>query len=197
MNHPAGTVYLVRHGETEWSRTRRHTSTTDLGLTEHGVTQARALSEVLAGLEPELVLTSPRSRALETCRLAGFAATVTIDERLAEWDYGDAEGRTTADIRIDNPGWSVWTHPLPGGESLDHVGARIDGLVADLRVVDGPVLLFGHAHLLRILAARWCGLSPGAGRHLVLDPASVSVLGYERETSAILRWNHTPNWSIR
>ncbi len=163
-------------------------------LTEHGVTQARALSQVLAGLEPEVVLTSPRSRASETCRLAGFAASVTIDERLAEWDYGDAEGRTTADIRIDNPGWSVWTHPLPGGESLDHVGARIDGLVADLRAVDEPVLLFGHAHLLRILAARWCGLPPGAGRHLVLDPASVSVLGYERDTSAILRWNHTPNW---
>ena len=196
MNDPTGTMYLVRHGETEWSRTRRHTSTTDVALTEHGVAQARVLEDTLAGLDPQLVLTSPRSRASETCRLAGFAAAAAIDERLAEWDYGEAEGRTTAEIRVDDPGWSVWTHPLPGGESLDQVAARADDVIRDLRSMSGSAILFGHAHLWRILAARWCGLSAGAGQHLVLDPGSISVLGYEREAPAIVKWNHPPSSPI-
>jgi broad specificity phosphatase PhoE len=186
------TIVIVRHGETEWSRTRRHTSRTDVPLTDRGRDQAAALASRLAGLSPSRVLSSPRIRALETCRLAGFGDVVEIDERLVEWDYGDAEGRTTAEIRVEHPDWTVWTHDTGGGESLDAVAARVDALIADLDRADRrdhTTLLFAHAHVLRILGARWCNLPALAGRLLQMEPASVSVLGYEYETRGIQSWN--------
>ena len=183
------TVYLVRHGATSWSQTRRHTGRTDLPLTDEGRAEAAELRARLAGLDPIEVRSSPLTRARETAELAGFGAVVHIDERLVEWDYGTAEGRTTADIRQSIPGWSVWTHHIDGGEQLEDVAARADAVIADVDELGGPVLIFAHAHLMRILAARWCGLAPEAGAHFVLDPASTSVLGYERETRCVLRWN--------
>jgi probable phosphoglycerate mutase len=190
------TVYVVRHGETAWSRSRQHTGTTDLPLTEEGRREVETLRPLLAGVRPDTVLSSPLSRARETAALCGYGHRMQIDRRLAEWDYGTAEGRTTAEIRCEVPGWSVWTHPIEGGEQLDDVGERVDGLIADVvrRGTDdggGTVMLFAHAHLLRILAARWCGLPPGAGAHFVLDSAAFGVLGHERDTRCVVRWNVT------
>jgi probable phosphoglycerate mutase len=185
-------IVLVRHGATEWSTSRRHTGRTDIPLTEEGRAQAAALRPVLAELHPDRVLTSPLSRARDTCELAGFGDRAEPDDRLLEWDYGDAEGRTTAEIRDEiDPEWSVWTHPIAGAEPLASVAARVDALIADLRAPgdDAVTLVFAHAHLLRIVGARWCGLDATAGQHLVLDPASTSVLGWERETPVIERWN--------
>ena len=181
-------IHLVRHGETAWSLTRQHTGTTDIDLTPAGERQAEALAPHLARLGAATVVTSPLLRARRTCELAGFAAPTT-DPRLVEWNYGEAEGRTTAEIRESLPGWSVWTDPLPGAESVDEVGTRCDLVIDELREVDEPVLVFAHAHLLRVFAARWCGLPAINGRHLVLDPASLSTLGFERETPTIERWN--------
>jgi probable phosphoglycerate mutase len=189
-------VYLVRHGATEWSTLRRHTGRTDIPLTEEGCDQARALAPLLADLRPDRVLTSPLSRAERTCALAGFGGRAEVDDRLVEWDYGAAEGRTTAEIREEQPDWSVWTHPIDGAEPLDHVAARADAVIAELRDADRVALLFAHAHLLRILAARWCRWAPVAGQNLVLDPASVSVLGFERETPVIERWNLVPGREV-
>ena len=183
------TIHLVRHGATPWSRTRQHTGRTDVPLTDEGRAQAAGLRTLLAGLDPIQVRSSPLRRALETAELAGFGDVVRLDDRLVEWDYGTAEGRTTADLRTSVPGWSVWTHPIDGGEQLEDVAARADAVIADVDELGGPVLVFAHAHLLRILAARWCGWPPAGGAHLVLDPASVSVLGYERETRCLVRWN--------
>jgi probable phosphoglycerate mutase len=182
-------VHLVRHGETEWSRSRRHTGRTDIPLTARGRVQAGLLAGALADLHPDRVLTSPLGRARETCELAGFGSVAEVDERLAEWDYGFAEGQTTEELRVDQPGWSVWTHPIEGGESLAEVGARATALCDDLTDPGATYLVFAHAHLLRILGARWCGLAAAAGRHLVLDPASLSTLSYEREARVIERWN--------
>ncbi|MCB0994008.1 MAG: histidine phosphatase family protein [Acidimicrobiales bacterium] len=191
-------LVLVRHGETEWSRSRRHTGRTDLALTASGRDQAVGLRPLLADLDPRRVLSSPLRRALQTASLAGFGDHLVVDDRLAEWDYGEAEGLTTAELRERIPGWSVWTHDLDDGEALGDVAARVDSLLADLLAdalpdrADGPgtsTILFAHAHLLRILAARWCGLAAAAGAHFVVDPASVSVLGFERETRCVLRWN--------
>jgi probable phosphoglycerate mutase len=181
-------VWLVRHGETEWSRDHRHTSVTDLELTEDGVAVAAELKARLAGEAFDQVLTSPRLRARRTAELAGFA-DVETDEDLVEWDYGDYEGVTTAQIRETVPGWSVWTHPTPGGETAGQVTTRLDRVVGRLREDDGRVLLFGHGHALRALTARWLGLSVSEGRLFRLDTATVSVLGYERDTPVILRWN--------
>jgi len=141
------------------------------------------------------VLSSPLSRARQTCELAGFGPRAELDDRLLEWDYGEAEGRTTAEIRETDPGWSVWTHPIAGAEPLSSVAARVDSLLAELRPFggEGTVLAFAHAHLLRILAARWCGRDAAAGQNLVLAPASVSVLGFEREAPCIERWNVVPS----
>ncbi len=174
-------LYLIRHGETEWSRTRRHTGRSDLDLTDQGRRQAAALAPRLAHLHDARVVTSPLRRAHETCRLAGLGEGAIVDDRVQEWDYGAAEGRTTADIRTEVPGWSVWTHPCDGGESLDEVGERIDSFLADIDTEGGDVAVFAHAHLLRILAARWLGFDAVEGRRLMLEPASVSVLGHERE----------------
>ena len=181
-------LWLVRHGPTEWSEAGRHTSTTDLPLLPAGEEAASALAPRLAEVVFAQVLSSPRQRARRTAALAGFAS-VDVDEDLVEWGYGDYEGRTTASIRETVPGWSVWTHPTPGGETAASVTARMDRVVARARAVDGPTLVFGHAHALRALAARWLDLDVAEGRHLRLDTATVSRLGWERESPVILRWN--------
>ena len=184
----ADEVWLVRHGETEWSRDHRHTSRTDLPLTEAGTEAALELRERLAGVEFARVLSSPMQRARRTAELAGFPAPEVVDD-LREWDYGDYEGVTTDEIREQCPGWTVWTHPVPGGETGDDVAARLDDVVTEIRRGEGRVLVFGHGHASRALAARWLGLPVSEGRLLRLDTATVSMLGYERDTPVILRWN--------
>ena len=180
-------LWLVRHGETEWSRDGRHTSTTDLPLTAEGEDVARSLAPRLT--EPfDLVLTSPRLRARRTAELAGHAEAEP-DGDLAEWAYGDYEGVTTDEIRATVPGWTVWSHPSPGGETVDQVSARLDRVVERCRTAAGPVLVFGHGHALRVLTARWLDLPGVDGRHFRLDTATVSVLGFERENPVVLRWN--------
>ncbi len=179
-------VVLVRHGETEWSRAGRHTGRTDVPLTEQGRRDAEALGAVLRERRFALVLTSPLQRAAETCRLAGLGDVAVVRDELREWDYGEYEGLKTVDIRRERPGWSVWADDIPGGESLTEVGERADRVVAELRSSDGDVAVFAHGHLLRILAARWLGLEPAAGRLFALDVGTISVLGYERE-NAVLR----------
>lgn len=181
-------VWLARHGETEWSRDHQHTSTTDLPLTEPGEEAARALGSTLGDQDFSLVLTSPLQRARRTAELAGFG-DAEVDDDLIEWRYGEYEGITTAEIREHVPGWTVWTHPTPGGETAAQVGERLDRVVARLRSVEGRALVFGHGHALRALTARWLEQEVGDGRHYRLDTATVSVLGYERETPVLLRWN--------
>ncbi|HET7355504.1 MAG TPA: histidine phosphatase family protein [Nocardioidaceae bacterium] len=181
-------LWLVRHGETEWSREGRHTSVTDLPLTESGVAVAKTLAERLDGLEFGLVLTSPRQRARRTAELAGFPGA-RVEPALAEWDYGDYEGLTSDQIRETVPGWTVWTHPCPSGETAEQVAARLDRVVAEVRGYGGRALVFGHGHALRALAARWVGQPASDGRLFRLDTATVSTLGYERETPVVLRWN--------
>ena len=185
-----GEVWLVRHGETEWSRDGRHTSVTDLPLTAHGEETARRTGERLAGEEFDLVLTSPRLRARRTAELVG-QGDAEVDEDLVEWAYGDYEGITNAEVRKTVPGWTIWSHPAPGGETAGEVSTRLDRVVA--RVHDqaetGRVLLIGHGHALRALTARWLGLPVTDGRLLRLDTATVSVLGYERDSPVVLRWN--------
>jgi len=188
-------LLLVRHGETEWSTSHRHTGRTDLCLTPAGERRARALAPVLAGVEgmdTASIATSPLLRARETCRVAGLGDRAVEWPELLEWDYGTAEGRTTASIREEIPGWSVWSHEIVSGETLAAVGARADAAIARVDALDGLVVVFAHAHLLRILGARWCGWPPGGGQHLTLDPATTSLLGYEREARVILRWNALP-----
>lgn len=185
----ADEVWLVRHGETEWSRAGRHTSVTDLPLTSEGERVAHTVGDRLAGTDFDLVLTSPRLRARRTTELIGHGDDAEVDEDLVEWAYGDYEGITTLEIRETVPGWSVWTHPVPGGETPAHVTERLDRVVARAREVGGRVLLVGHGHGLRALAARWLGLPVGDGRLLRLDTATVSVLGYERDNPVVLRWN--------
>ena len=182
-------LWLIRHGETEWSASGRHTGRTDIPLTEEGIRQGRALGRYLAARSFALVLTSPLSRAADTCGLAGYGGVAQPSEDLLEWDYGQAEGRTTAEMRAQHPGWSVWSGGPPGGETVDEVGRRTDRVIARAREALGEVVLFAHAHVLRILAARWLGLPPDDGRLLALGPASLSVLGWEREVRVISRWN--------
>jgi probable phosphoglycerate mutase len=178
-------IVLVRHGQTEWSLSGRHTSTTDLPLTDDGRRAARALD--LRDRKFALVLASPRLRARETCRLAGLECE--IDEDLAEFDYGEYEGLTTKEIRAERPGWSLWTDGAPGGETVEEVGARVDRVIARCLAAGGDVALFAHGHVLRILAARWLELPPARGANFALDTASVSELGFERETRAVWKWN--------
>jgi broad specificity phosphatase PhoE len=182
-------VVLVRHGETEWTLSGQHTGRTDVPLTERGREQARRLAATLAERPFEVVFTSPLARASETCRLAGFEARAQTREQLREWDYGAYEGTRTVDIRTTHPGWTLWADGVPQGETAADVAARVDELLAEARAAEGDVLLFGHGHVLRVLAARWLGLDPTAGRFFALDPASLSVLGYEREAPVVLRWN--------
>jgi broad specificity phosphatase PhoE len=182
-------VVLVRHGETEWSATGRHTGRTDVPLTDEGRRQAEALGTCLKEWRFALVMTSPLRRAVDTCRLAGLGGGARVRDELVEWDYGEYEGRTTPQIRAERRGWTLWLHGVPGGESAEQVGARADGVLTDARQAGGDVVLFSHGHFLRVLAARWIDLPPDRGRSLALATATVSVLGYERETPVILRWN--------
>ena len=183
------TVYLARHGETEWSKSGQHTSRTDIPLTAAGEAAARELGARLGDHPFAVVLTSPRVRARDTSRLAGFGDRAVVDDDLAEWDYGADEGRTTAEIQGDRPGWSIWIEGPAGGETIDAVAARADRTIERVRSASGDVLAFAHGHLLRILAARWVGLAPADGRRFLLEPATLSILGWERETPVIERWN--------
>lgn len=182
-------LVLVRHGETEWSASGKHTSTTDLPLTENGRDAARGLRERLAGREFSLVLASPRARAQDTARLAGFDPEIEPD--LVEIDYGDYEGVTTAEIREHRPGWSLWADGSPGGETLAQAGGRADRVLARALAADGDAAVFAHGHILRVLAARWIDLAPEGGARFALNTAAICELGFERETRVIRRWNQT------
>ena len=182
-------IVLVRHGETEWSRDLRHTGRTDIPLTDTGREEARMLRVPLSGWSFARVYTSPLSRALDTCRLAGLDDGAETTDALLEWDYGEYEGITTKEIRAGRPGWFLWRDGVPGGETAEEVGARVDPLIAELKGADGDVALFAHGHLLRVLTARWLGLPPQEGRLFALGTGTLSVLGYERETEVIRRWN--------
>jgi broad specificity phosphatase PhoE len=189
----AGTeLWLVRHGETEWSLSGKHTSRTDIPLTEHGKKRAEELREYLKGTKFDSVYVSPMQRARETCAIAGFGDVAVVADGLKEWDYGVYEGKTTREIQAEIPGWSVWKNEIVGGETVEHVGERADGVIAQALAAapdGGKVALFAHAHILRILGARWVGLAAEAGSVLALGTGSVSVLGWERETRVIQSWN--------
>lgn len=189
-------VIVIRHGETEWTVQYRHTGRTDVPLNPHGEQRARLLEPILAAM-PEVasatVLTSPLQRARRTCELAGVGERATPFDDLMEWDYGEFEGTRTADLRVADPDWSIWTAPIERGESLAEVGERADRVIGRLAAVDGTVVVFAHAHILRIVAARWCGFPASGGRRLTLVPASISVLGHERETRVIESWNRSPH----
>jgi broad specificity phosphatase PhoE len=185
-------LFLVRHGQTEWSRTGRHTGRTDVPLEAEGRAEAEAVGGVLGGLTFSLVLASPLRRAAETCRLAGFGAAAEPCSDLLEWDYGAYEGRTSGEIRAERPGWTLWADGVPGGETAADVGRRADRVVARALAAGGDTLCVAHGHVLRVLAARWTGLPPAGGRLLALDAGSVSVLGWERETPVVERWNQRP-----
>ncbi len=188
---PERQLWLVRHGETEWARLGRHTGRTDIPLTDVGRTQALALGRRLAGHPFALVLTSPLSRAAETARLSGFGEVAIADPDLMEWDYGALEGRLTQDIRTEFPDWAIWTGPWPGGETIDHVGARADRVIARSQAPEtaGDTLVFSHGHLLRVLGARWLGLPPASGGLFALSTATVSILGWDRDRPVIEAWN--------
>jgi broad specificity phosphatase PhoE len=187
-------VWIVRHGETEWSRTGQHTGRTDVPLVTQGEQAAGLLGRWLDAHvpDPALVLTSPLSRAFETCRLAGFGGRAELCPDLMEWDYGDYEGRTTEDIRTERPGWTVWTDGVPGGETAADVGRRADRVIERARAAEGDVICFSHGHLLRVLAARWVGLPPVGGRVLAFAVGAVATLGWERETPVVSLWNAVP-----
>lgn len=182
-------IWLVRHGQTEWSASGRHTGRTDIPLTPQGREDARRLGSRLAAATFSAVLSSPLIRALDTCRLAGFADAVEIDNDVLEWDYGIFEGKTTAELQQQDPDWSIWTTEVRGGESKEQVAARARRVIDRCLALSGDVALFSHGHLLRILAASWLELPPSGGRLLALDAGSVSVLGYEHETRVIRSWN--------
>jgi broad specificity phosphatase PhoE len=182
-------IVLARHGETEWSRDGRHTGRTDISLTDEGRHEAELLRGALAEWSFAKVLSSPLGRARETCRLAGLGDLAEITDDLLEWDYGDYEGITTAQIREQRPDWNLWRDGCPNGEDAASVGTRVDRVIAAVEGVDGAVALFAHGHVLRVLAARWLGLGPEAGALLALGTGTLSVLGYERETRVVRRWN--------
>jgi broad specificity phosphatase PhoE len=189
MPRTGPSVFLVRHGETEWSATGKHTSRTDVELTEEGVRAARALGERLAGRDFALVLTSPMHRARQTAELAGLGDRAEVDEDLREFDYGEYEGLTTPEIRERQPGWYLWTDGSPGGETTAQVGARADRLIERAVAAGGDVAMFAHGHLLRALGARWIGLGPECGGELALDTAALCELGFERERRVLWLWN--------
>ncbi len=182
-------IALARHGETEWSRDMRHTGRTDVPLTDVGRRQAEALGQRLAGRSFARVLVSPLRRALETCELAGLGEQAEQRPELLEFDYGEAEGLTTPEMRERMPDWTVWTHGAPGGESPADVGARLQPLLTELRTAEGDVAIFAHGHVLRVLAALWIDLGPSDGARFTLKTASLSGLGWERSTPAIRLWN--------
>ena len=186
-------LWLIRHGETEWSLSGQHTSTTDIALTDHGRQRAVELREYLRGREFAAVFTSPMQRARETCTIAGYGDVAHVEPGLMEWNYGESEGKTTQEMRVKyGPAWSVWTAPIVGGESVEAVGVRADGVIARAIAAagdKGQVALFAHAHILRILAARWIGLDAVGGKLFSLGTGSVSVLSFERETRVVAKWN--------
>ena len=186
-NHPL--LYVVRHGATEWSRSGQHTGRTDLPLLPEGEEQARATGSLLANIDFSLVLCSPLQRAQRTCELAGLLDRAVIDTDLQEWDYGDYEGVTTATIRESVPVWTVWSGTCPNGETIEQVSKRADRVIERVRNESGNVIVFAHGHILRVLTARWCELDPVEGQRFILDPATLSILGWERETPAIRQWN--------
>jgi probable phosphoglycerate mutase len=191
---PSSAIILVRHGETEWSKTGRHTGRTDVGLTEAGVEQAKAAGRLVRALlgssKPSVIVSSPRQRALRTAELAGFTPDL-VTEAVGEWDYGDLEGLTSAEIRQRMPGWSIWSGQVPGGEDAAAVTRRIDGLLDELRpaLSSGPVLVFSHGHASRCIAARWLNEPVTAGQHYALGTGAVSSLGYEHARPVLQHWN--------
>ena len=185
-------IYLIRHGETEWSLNGRHTGVTDIPLTEHGRQQARLLRQELVTRNFELVLTSPLRRARETCELAGLAERAEIDPDLMEWNYGDYEGLTSEQIHASRPAWTIFNDGGPGGETPEQVGVRVDRVIARVRARRSDAALFAHGHVLRVLAARWLGLAPSAGAHFLLDTATLCVLNSDRGVAALKRWNVSP-----
>jgi broad specificity phosphatase PhoE len=193
MSEKLPVIYLARHGETAWSLSGQHTGLTDLPLTERGERNARALGERLKGLAFAKVFTSPLQRAVRTCDLAGFGGAAEVDRDLLEWNYGQYEGRLTAEIHAERPDWQLFRDGCPGGESPDQVGARADRVVGRVRAAEGDVLLFSSGHFLRVLAACWLGLAPAAGRFFLLSTASLSALGYEHNRSqpVIRLWDDT------
>ena len=185
-------LWLIRHGETEWSLSGAHTSRTDIPLTEEGRRRAEKLRDYLKGTKFDAVFVSPMQRARETCAIAGFGDVAKVNDGLKEWDYGVYEGKTTKEIQAEIPGWSVWKNEIVGGETVEHVGERADKVIAQALAAApdfGKVALFAHAHILRILAARWVGLEATGGALFALGTGSVSVLGWERETRVIASWN--------
>jgi probable phosphoglycerate mutase len=185
------TVHLARHGETEWSLSGQHTGLTDLPLTKRGEANARNLGRLIAGTTFAQVLTSPLVRARRTCELAGYAQHAVVDDDLVEWNYGDYEGKTTAEIRQARPDWQLFRDGCPGGESPAQVGARADRVIYRLRALGQPVLLFSSGHFIRVLTARWLGLEPIAGKYFLLSTATLSILGYEHKLNepVIRLWN--------
>ena len=187
-------IWLLRHGETEWSKSGQHTGRTDIPLTEAGRHQAEGLGRHLGRRAFALVLTSPLQRARETCRLAGYGDVAAVTDNLLEWDYGIYEGRTTAAIQAEQPGWSIWSTSIPKGETVEQVGERVRRVIDRAVAAPGDVALFAHAHVLRILAACWLGLPPAGGRFFALGTAAISVLGHEHETRVISVWNQ--DWHL-
>jgi probable phosphoglycerate mutase len=185
----AENLWLIRHGETEWSLSGAHTGRTDLPLTPKGEEQARELVAQLAGHHFALVLTSPAQRARRTCELAGLGAAAIVEPNLAEWDYGAYEGRTTQEIHQERPDWSLFRDGVPGGETLDQVGARARAVIERVQSAPGDVALFAHGHILRILTASWLDLPPAAARYFALGTAAISTLGYEHTERVISQWN--------
>ena len=192
MSLPRQRVYLIRHGETQWSLSRRHTGLTDIPLTDNGRAVAGRLARALAPQNFQLVLVSPLRRARETCELAGLGPRATVTADLCEWNYGEYEGLTPQQIHARAPAWLIFRDGCPGSESPQQVGARVDRVLARVRSVEGDVALFAHGHLLRVLAARWLGLPVADGRHFLLDTGTFSVLSYYDAAAAIERWNVSP-----
>ena len=185
-------VYAIRHGETAWSLSGRHTGTTDIPLTDSGCQLAERMRAVLAAQAFELVLCSPMHRARQTCELAGLGNKAVIDPDLLEWNYGEYEGLTPKQIQEIEPGWLIFRDGCPGGETPAHVGARVDRVIARLRAVHGDTVLFANGHVLRVFVARWIGLSPGGGQHFLLNTGTLCVLSYYREIPAVRTWNGPP-----
>jgi broad specificity phosphatase PhoE len=193
MSEPLPVIYLARHGETAWSLSGQHTGLTDLPLTGHGERNARSLGKRLNGLKFKKVFTSPLQRAERTCELAGFAEAAETDRDLVEWNYGRYEGRTSADIDNERPGWQLFRDGCPGGESPSQIGARADRVVNRVRAIPGDVLIFSSGHFLRVFVARWLGMETAGGRFFTLSTASLSAVGYEHSLSepVIRLWNDT------
>ncbi|HEX4200107.1 MAG TPA: histidine phosphatase family protein, partial [Chthoniobacterales bacterium] len=183
------TIYLIRHGETEWAKNGRHTGRTDIALTDTGREHAGFLLPIFDEVKFTRILSSPLQRALETAKLAGLTSRVESDKELLEWDYGDYEGLTTQQIRDRVPGWSIWTHPCPNGETIDQISQRAGRVVATLRSSPGNVAIFSHGHFLRVLVSRWIGLSADHGSRFLLGTSTLSILGYENELPVIKTWN--------